>query len=172
MPIVPDIDIEGLGPLERKHDDVDHESHDDSEGRDRGTPGNSRKRGPPKIDSRHVEARALDHCLSSGSHGIPHQREDGKDADEANSSHKGRTKCLSRLDTKTKRQNKNDTRKHDGGVKTQHVLYHAGERGSQITHGVLLFQKSTDRYPAPRRRHFLKPIELSEANGWNAEIST
>ena len=111
MPIIPDVDIDGLSSVRQKHDDVNDETERDDDGTNDRTHRDGGGSGPADIDNRQAEAEALDHFLNGRSKRRAEQAiDDEVKADETDADGKAGAQALT--ESRTEHAAKN--RDYDG----------------------------------------------------------
>ena len=83
VPVVPDVNVDGLGGVGEQHDDVHHQAQGDDHGANIGGHGDGGGGGPAHVDDRQGEAVPFHHGLGGGAKVLAQQAEDGGDAHQA-----------------------------------------------------------------------------------------
>jgi len=114
VPVIPDVNVNGLGRVGEQHDDVHRKAQRDDDGTDDRTHGNGGSGGPADIHDRQRQAEALDHHLDGRRERRAEQRVDDEvQSDEADADREARTQRLAEAGAEAAAEDREDDRHHD-----------------------------------------------------------
>ena len=114
VPVVPDVNVDGLRGVGKKHHDVDDEAERDDEHTDVGAHGDGGGSGPADVNRGQGQAEAGDHVGGSrGERGAQQAVDDEVQADEANTDGKTGAKALAKTGAEGATKNGQENRHHN-----------------------------------------------------------
>lgn len=117
MPIVPHIDIEGFGPAEDEHDQINAEGNNEYERTDDCAERDGSRHTPADIQRVKLNPGRFDQCGSGWSKRVEQQRDDQSKTDEANADCNGGNEGAADFLSQDEPQDKDDDRQHDRRTK-------------------------------------------------------
>ena len=135
VPVVPDVDVDGLRGVGEQHHDVDNEAKRDDEHADVGAHGDGGGGGPADVNRGQGQAEASDHVGGCrGKRSSQKAVDDEVQADEADADREASTKALAEARTKAAAKNSQEDRHHNGDAQA----LNEGEDTKDCVHVTLL----------------------------------
>ncbi len=122
VPVVPNVDVGGLGGVGDQHHDVDQQAQRNDDRAHDGAHGNGTGGGPAHVHDAQRQAKALDHCGHAGGQVGAHELVDDQvKANEANANGQTGLKALTKAGAKQNAQDGQDNGHHDRDAQARHA---------------------------------------------------